>query len=374
MICFLICLILIVAGLRPFNFKPQNKVEWLLGERGVRFFGQGMIYGPGPLDSKRYKYLNGDSNSLVFWAQAGPQSKRAPARIISFWDGQKSESLFIGQRKSELVFWYKNVTRTSHKDLGYRGMVLGSLSDKDVKHFIGITSGNQGTAVYLDGNLAKNRPDFLLRPENIEMSGNIVLGNSPTGEDDWKGRLMGLAIYNRSLTSDEISQSYLSWKAEGHPHSQEEGLVALYLFDEGNGQRVRNHTGPGPHLEIPVTFRPLRKSLLSPPWRDFRLSPSYLSDAFINIAGFVPFGFFLTALFLKTRRLAKRRVLIVTLLGGAMSLAIELLQFFLPTRNSNLNDLLCNIVGTALGIAAFSICRPFFATRKWAWLAGKKID
>lgn len=111
------------------------------------------------------------------------------------------------------------------------------------------------------------------------------------------------------------------------------------------------------------------------PWQNFRISPSYLEDVVINVAGFIPFGFFFAPLLLNTARVDRRRAYVLTLiLGGAISLAIELLQVYLPTRSSDLGDWLYNIIGTGLGIAVFSICRPFLTSKRWFWPAGEKRE
>ena len=48
-LCIASTLLILVAGLWPFNFWPENKVEWLKTERGVHFYGQGIIYSTIPL-------------------------------------------------------------------------------------------------------------------------------------------------------------------------------------------------------------------------------------------------------------------------------------------------------------------------------------
>jgi VanZ family protein len=45
--------------------------------------------------------------------------------------------------------------------------------------------------------------------------------------------------------------------------------------------------------------------------------------------------------------------MITVLLGFVFSLAIELLQVYLPTRDSSLLDLICNVVGTLIGVIIF---------------------
>jgi glycopeptide antibiotics resistance protein len=84
------------------------------------------------------------------------------------------------------------------------------------------------------------------------------------------------------------------------------------------------------------------------------MTPSYWSDMGVNIAGFIPFGFFFALWFSLTPGIARPR-LTALLLGFTISLIIESLQYFLPTRDSSMTDLLNNTIGTALGVA---LCRP----------------
>ena len=89
------------------------------------------------------------------------------------------------------------------------------------------------------------------------------------------------------------------------------------------------------------------------------MTRGYWSDVVINIVGFIPFGFFFALWFSLTPGIARPR-LTALLLGFAISLAIETLQYFLPTRDSSMTDLLNNTIGTALGVA---LCRPTLAQK-----------
>ena len=75
---------------------------------------------------------------------------------------------------------------------------------------------------------------------------------------------------------------------------------------------------------------------------------------FVNILGFIPFGF---AVYAWARKDGVRKdtsvMVIAILLGAGISLFIELLQVYLPTRDSSLTDVLNNILGTYIGARLF---------------------
>jgi VanZ family protein len=79
-----------------------------------------------------------------------------------------------------------------------------------------------------------------------------------------------------------------------------------------------------------------------------------LVDVAINIFGFAPFGFFLSAWLQERNLSAGRSVLFTLLLGISLSLAIELAQSYLPTRDSSLLDLASNTMGAAVGVLLFA--------------------
>ena len=86
---------------------------------------------------------------------------------------------------------------------------------------------------------------------------------------------------------------------------------------------------------------PVFDYLIAPFPRYFRVE-----DMVVNVMGYVPLGF-VTFAALAMRRLSA--VLVATLLAGLLSLSVETLQNFLPTRVSSNVDLACNLAGGLLG-------------------------
>jgi hypothetical protein len=131
----------------------------------------------------------------------------------------------------------------------------------------------------------------------------------------------------------------------------QQSCIGLYLFNEKQGAAVQDYSNLNNHLTIPMLFRPVKKIILDPPWHDFRWNKSFIKDTIINLLGFVPLGFFFTAFLLKASNWKKKIIYIcVAATGCLISLAIELSQIYLPSRSSQLDDVICNSVGTVLGI------------------------
>jgi VanZ family protein len=248
----------------------------------------------------------------------------------------------------------------------YRGrpkakLYIAHLFRKGKQLFVTITSSPQGTVVYVNGVLVRTSPQFGLTSKDL--TGQLVAGNHPLADDGWQGQLRGLAIYDRELTAGEVSQHYDAWTTNQTAEIRNEGPVALYLFNERMGKVVHNLMNSGAELHIPEHYFVLRAPFLERPWHEFNPSWSYCKNVLINIGGFVPLGFFFCAYFTSVRRF-DRAALATFVLGGVVSLTIEVLQTFLPTRDSGMTDLITNTLGTGIGTALYSSAsvQAIFAT------------
>jgi VanZ like family len=74
----------------------------------------------------------------------------------------------------------------------------------------------------------------------------------------------------------------------------------------------------------------------------------YYKNVMINIGGFVPLGFRFCTYFSSMRRL-DRAVIATIVFGAVVSFTIEVLQAFLPTRDSGIAEVITNTLGTGMG-------------------------
>ncbi len=355
-ICISIIMIIFLVGLWPLNFHPKNQVEWLPDKNGIRFYGNGIVYSSGSLKDQEQKLFQSAAISIEVCIQPENVPHNHFAYIFTLYDGEETEYFTIGQWNNALEIFENRIIDTMNIE-SLRVIGLGdALPDSEVK-LITLSSDPEGTAIYKNGKLAKFFPGYSLISKHQFKNGQLILGNSSNGSNAWIGNIFGLAIYNRLLGEEEVLQHYQAWLKNGSPESLEnKGLVLFYRFDEHQGALVNNHSRPYYDLLIPTTFHVPHKTVLSLPCRDFRLSPSYFTDVFINIAGFIPFGFFFFAFLNSIKQDSRlKNYLLTVLFGGGISLGIELIQVYLPTRSSSLTDLICNMQGTFIGIILFKL-------------------
>jgi len=349
-ICLTILVIILIAGLWPFNFFPENKVTWLQDKTGVYFSGQGMILGPDPLNDPQQLLLNKKSITIEILIHPTEEPPDDINRILSIYDGEGSEITFLGQWKKHLIIRSRikrPVGNILHSEIG-----ADDTLEKDQDYLLSITSGTEGTAIYINGQLAQAYLHHRLLDSITSKKINFILGNSPIGKNSWKGRIMKLAIYNRTFTAEQVFKHYQLYLENNFTMCPEkEGCMGLYLFNEKQGAAVRDYSNLNNHLTIPVLFRPVKKIILEPPWQDFRWNKSFVQDTVINLLGFIPLGFFFTAFLLKASNWKKKIIyIVVAATGFAISLTIEMSQIYLPSRCSQLEDVICNSAGTVLGI------------------------
>jgi hypothetical protein len=344
-ICACILLGMLVAGLWPFH-APRNAVSWLGAGNGLLFGKHGSIVSASPFKAGEARGDN--SCSLQILLQPSRIDSGGGGMILAFYSPETEVTPFA------LRQWRRGLVLV-HKRQGISGkrteIYLGDLLSREKPVLVTITSGATGTATYADGRLVKRIANFAV--SNQDLTGQLVIGNPPTIAYSWSGQLKGLAVYDRELSAAEVSRGFVDWTKGVQPDSAErQGVVARYRFDEGHGNVVRNEVDSSTNLLIPERFFLLHPEFLERPWDEYHPGWSYWKNIAINVVGFIPLGFFFYAYFSELRKCEHSTALTITL-GFGVSFTIEVLQAFLPTRDSGMTDLITNTFGTAVGVMAF---------------------
>jgi hypothetical protein len=336
--------VIFTAGLWPFH-SPKNDVAWLAQENGVRFGEHGTLVSPGAFPSNPG---TAGSGSLEIWIEPARSINRST--ILAFADSGPTQAPFmLQQSRDKLIVQRRNTDDQGHARTA-ETVIAGVLSEGR-RRLVTVTLGPRTTSVYLDGVLIKTSE--IQGRTTGTFVGRLVLGNSVAAADSWSGEVLGLAIYGQELTPAIVLGNFQDWTQYHRPvPSEDDEPRALYLFSERDGRVAHSEVGPPIDLAIPVRYLVLQSPFLAVPWRHFHMTPSYWEDAAVNIAGFIPLGYFLVA-YLSTVRATRARAATAVLLGFLTSLVIESLQAYLPTRDSGMNDLITNTLGTVLGVLLY---------------------
>jgi VanZ like family/Concanavalin A-like lectin/glucanases superfamily len=339
----------LTAGFWPFKFSFPNDVSWLPNQAGLgsglRFGKHGTLVSAGSFDSPGVCVSS--AVSLELWLE--PQKTVASSTVLSFYSPQNYEDFAVRQSLSDFaLFRYSGKSQSA---AGIRKLYVEEAFKENRKIFFTVTADEQGTRVYENGSLIQTAREFGLRCQDL--TGVLVVGNSPVANFSWEGTLFGLAFYNRSLGAGEVKQHYDQWTRSPRadlPASLHG--ISVYLFNEGKGSLIQNFGTAGPGLNIPNTYTILHQRFLQPFWEEFRGDRPFAADVAINVVGFMPIGFCCAALlswFLPSKHTLLRSAVLCFL----VSLTIEVIQAFMPIRSSGTTDLITNTTGGALGAAVY---------------------
>lgn len=342
-LCACIVVGLLALGLWPFH-QPKNQVRWLASRHGLALGARNSIWST---DVVKRTNASGDdgSCSIEVWLQ--PSVTNDTGVILAFYDPETGQLFSVNQELTDLV-----IRREERR--GWRRTVSKKGYAEEIFHanrpvFITITSGIQGTMVYADGSPFKTLASF--RFSSKDFVGRLTVGDSPVTSHGWSGQLRGLALYRQDLTAAQVRRHYDEWTRAGRPDlADTPRLFSLYLFAEGTGNVAHSASATGVPLFIPARYSIVNKILLEAPWNAFRGTWDYWRDIAINVGGFVPLGLFAAA-YLSLRMPNRWATIGAIALGAAISLTIESVQVFLPTRDSDMTDVITNTLGTCIGAA-----------------------
>ena len=336
--CIVVVSILFTAGLWPFNPFPRNQVAWLAGG-GLQFGDHGVVFSREPFQASRLHRC-----ALAIRLQPGSSG----GTLLAFYTLENPSQLRLMQWRDTLLIRkdYRDINgrlKTTEVDLDH------SMPTGEPVSFTIIAS-SDGSVAYRNGLRAAGISR--MGPTCEDFAGQLVLGDSAVMDNAWRGKILELIIYDRELPPSEIASKYAGWNdAQAVRDAGGDHVVAHYAFTEGSGQYVHGQTAGAPHLYIPEIFKVPHKKMLMWPWEESHDKHDF-RDISTNILGFIPFGFVFVA-YLTWNRKTRHATVVTILCGAAISLTIEILQEYIPGRDSGILDIFTNTLGTFLGALLF---------------------
>lgn len=287
--------------------------------------------------------------TIALVAQAGSLAQNRFRSILMFHDGKDEHQLIVGQWGDALI-----VMNGDDYDYTQRRPRLArrrALSETKAR-FITVTADRAGSCLYIDGAMVHKIKGWQLMVPRSGAQLRMVIGNSVSGKHSWAGSFYGLAIYAKAQSSEAIEHHYHQWQnTTRFPYDTGKHLIAAYDFTSHRASQVQDLSGNRQQLGLADHTLVLKKSYLKPPWRDFMPNRAFYFDVLLNFAGFIPLGAVLFIWF-KSFLLLADKPLALAVIGICflLSLGIEISQAWLPTRDSNLLDLVLNTCGGWAGL------------------------
>jgi VanZ family protein len=90
--------------------------------------------------------------------------------------------------------------------------------------------------------------------QNWDPNFTFQLGNTPTIDRPWFGRIYLVAIYNRALSKNEVYTNFMAGPYYSIDSDRiKDGLIAFYNFKEGGGKAVHDSSGFGQPLDLTIS-------------------------------------------------------------------------------------------------------------------------
>jgi hypothetical protein len=204
----------------PVHLKVENPQS--IRQRG----GSLVIRGNTRIRSKRppARLINAVRRSgeitVEVWIRPADTEQRGPARILTISRNSGARNFTLGQDGTKFDVRFRT-TKTNRNGLPSLASTNHTASDA-LTHIV-YTRNRMGEAkIYIDGKEDSQR-DVPGSASNWDDSFMLALGNEQDGGRPWKGMCYLIAIFDRQLSSDEVTQNY---KAGVDAQSSQRAAVA----------------------------------------------------------------------------------------------------------------------------------------------------
>jgi hypothetical protein len=197
------------SGVEPplnLKIKDNNRVLWIKDVNAIEFIESSMVISDGNADKLFNNLKDRNEISVEAWVSPANLAQTGPARIVSISGDTLQRDFTLGQIGEDLAIRLRT-TKTEQN----------GIPELDTQKHV-LTQQPTHIITTYDGNTKKLYINGQLHSESQQLNGDfsnwtnypLILGNELTGDRTWIGKIYLVAIYNRSLTPDEIFRNYQS--------------------------------------------------------------------------------------------------------------------------------------------------------------------
>jgi hypothetical protein len=367
----LYAIFLTLVLLWPFEFTftgKMNHVKWSDASPGIEFIEDGQVISR-PFSRPFFENLvKGKGFSLEVSIVPANNQQRGPARIVSYSLNPNYRNFTLGQQGMDLIM------RMRTKNTNLNGMdpelVVQDVFTRIEPLHIVVSYNFEEQRVYVNGSIRTTSTIPGANFKNWDPEYPLILGNEATGDRPWLGKISYVAIYNYPLDAQAVRSNYekvRNWiSGNVEMAAPKKGLVVRYLLDERKGNKV---TDSGTLVESLTLNIPDEIQTENKPFLGFPLysltdwGSGYFYEIVLNVLLFVPLGFLLHAIIASRVDGNWKPLFFVMIVGTAITLSAETLQYFSELRHSSLKDVIANLIGSLLGIQLQKMHNNAFLTR-----------
>jgi len=197
------------SGVEPsLNLTLSGEYDWV-GGWGVAFTG-GKAQGSTTASAKLYDLITSTGEfSLEAWVAPGNVTQDGPARILTYSGGGSNRNFMLGQT----LYDYDSFVRSDETDQAGEPQLSTPSADEilqaTLQHVVLNYDPINGRQIYVNGMLIDNPdsvPGGLLNEWDDTFA--FAIGSEVDNQNSWTGVVRLLAVHNRVLTPEQITQNF----------------------------------------------------------------------------------------------------------------------------------------------------------------------
>jgi hypothetical protein len=196
------------SGISPAaNLTLSGEVEWL-GGWGLSFTN-GKAQASTANSKKIHDLITSTGEfSVEAWVTPNNVVQEGPARIVSYSAGDNDRNFTLGQTQYNYDFMLRTQNSSTNGEPALSTPDADEVLQATLQHVVITFSAAQGRKIYVNGKLIQVNDEVLSPLASWDDSYALLLGKEASNNHVWQGNIRLLAIFNRALSAEQVTQNY----------------------------------------------------------------------------------------------------------------------------------------------------------------------